>query len=37
MIAGEIEYLASELANDWTNETRELSRRLSGLINRISN
>lgn len=37
MIAEEIDYLASELASDWINETRELSRMLSGLINKISN
>jgi hypothetical protein len=37
MIGAEIEYLAEGLANDWINETRELSRMLSGLINRISN
>ncbi len=37
MIGSQIDYLAAELANDWINETRELSKMLSGLINRISN
>ncbi|MBH3385405.1 MULTISPECIES: four helix bundle protein [Pseudomonas] len=37
IIAGEIGYLPAELANDWITETRELSRMLAGLINKISN
>nr|WP_277818256.1 four helix bundle protein [Pseudomonas putida] len=37
IIAGEIGYLPAELANDWINETRELSKMLAGLINKISN
>ncbi|WP_422631514.1 hypothetical protein [Pseudomonas capeferrum] len=37
IIAGEMGYLPSELANDWITETRELSRMLAGLINKISN
>ncbi|WP_322359451.1 four helix bundle protein [Pseudomonas sichuanensis] len=37
IIAGEIGYVPAESANDWINETRELSRMLAGLINKISN
>ncbi|MFJ3523675.1 four helix bundle protein [Pseudomonas sp. NPDC090203] len=37
MIAGEIGYLPTELANDWIHESREISKMLSGLINTISN
>jgi four helix bundle protein len=37
MIASEIGYLPADLASDWINETREISRMLSGLINKISN
>jgi len=37
IITGEMGYLPSELANDWITETRELSRMLAGLINKISN
>jgi four helix bundle protein len=37
MIASEIGYLPADLANDWINETREISKMLSGLINKISN
>ncbi|HAB03771.1 MAG TPA: four helix bundle protein [Pseudomonas sp.] len=37
IIAGEIDYWPAELANDWITETRELSRLLAGLINKISN
>ncbi|MFJ4258200.1 MULTISPECIES: four helix bundle protein [Pseudomonas] len=37
IIASEIGYLPSDLANLWITETRELSRMLAGLINKISN
>lgn len=37
LIGGEIGYLPAELAKHWANETRELSKMLAGLINRISN
>ena len=37
MIGGEIGYIDAGLASGWINETRELSRMLSGLINRMSN
>jgi four helix bundle protein len=37
MIASGIGYLPAELANDWINESREISRMLGGLINTISN
>ncbi|WP_295474159.1 four helix bundle protein [uncultured Pseudomonas sp.] len=37
IIAVEIGYLSAELADKWINETRQLSRMLSGLINKISN
>ena len=37
IIAGEIGYLPAGLANDWITETREISRMLAGLINKISN
>ncbi|WP_028696589.1 four helix bundle protein [Pseudomonas cremoricolorata] len=37
IIAAEIGYLPVEPADNWINETRELSRMLAGLINRISN
>ncbi|WP_447649281.1 four helix bundle protein [Pseudomonas abietaniphila] len=36
MIGGEIGYIPGPLADRWINETRELSRMLSGLINKIS-
>jgi four helix bundle protein len=37
MIIGfEVGYIAESLAADWITETRELSRMLSGLINKIS-
>jgi len=36
IIGGEIEYLSRRLSNEWILETRELSRMLSGLINKIS-
>ncbi|MGP0171950.1 four helix bundle protein [Pseudomonas sp. NCHU5208] len=36
MIGSEIGYVPASLAAQWIQETRELSRMLSGLINRIS-
>ncbi|SEJ15569.1 four helix bundle protein [Pseudomonas sp. NFR16] len=36
MIGGEIGYIPALLADRWINETREISKMLSGLINRIS-
>ncbi|BCG23118.1 hypothetical protein TUM18999_13090 [Pseudomonas tohonis] len=36
MIGAEIGYIAESLAADWVVETRELSRMLTGLINKIS-
>lgn len=36
IIGGEIGYLPVKQANDWIKETRELSKMLSGLINKIS-
>ncbi|MCW2269842.1 four helix bundle protein [Pseudomonas sp. JUb96] len=36
IIGGEIGYLPQPLSNEWITETRELSRMLSGLINKIS-
>ncbi|WP_408980894.1 MULTISPECIES: four helix bundle protein [unclassified Pseudomonas] len=36
IIGGEVGYLPKPLSNEWITETRELSRMLSGLINKIS-
>ncbi|EJL99828.1 S23 ribosomal protein [Pseudomonas sp. GM79] len=36
LIGREIAYIADPLADDWITETRELSRMLCGLINKIS-
>lgn len=36
IIGAEIGYIAESLAADWVTEARELSRMLSGLINKIS-
>lgn len=36
MIAAEIDYLPARLAADWVSETREISKMLAGLINKIS-
>ncbi|MGH8353916.1 MAG: four helix bundle protein [Pseudomonas sp.] len=36
LIGFEVGYIAESLAADWVKETRELSRMLSGLINKIS-
>lgn len=36
LIGSDIGYIPESVANDWIQETRELSRMLSGLINRIS-
>ncbi|MBA1194631.1 four helix bundle protein [Pseudomonas entomophila] len=36
MIAAEIDYLPAQLAADWISETREISKMLAGLINKIS-
>lgn len=36
LIGSDIGYISESVANDWIQETRELSRMLSGLINKIS-